>query len=134
MKDKLTISGKIVSGNGKAAFFTQLNWVQQQCQEKLGFKPFPGTLNLAVDEKKALQINALCQEYGQTLEPLAKDFCAGHVYSVSIMGVTGAIVSPSDDVRVNADHIIELIAPISLKEALDADVGDEILIVITLPH
>ena len=134
MKDKLTISGKIVSGAGKAAFFTQLDWVQMQCREKLGFKPFPGTLNLAVDEKKAPLITALCKKYGLTLEPPDEDFCAGHVYPASIMGVTGAIVAPADVVRVHADNIIELIAPISLKDALDADDGDEILMIIDLPQ
>jgi CTP-dependent riboflavin kinase len=133
MKDKLTVSGKIVSGNGKAAFFTQLDWVQKQCREKLGFRPFPGTLNLAVDEKKAPLIAALCQKHGLTLEPLDQSFCAGHVYPASIMGVTGAIVAPADNVRAHPENILELIAPISLKDALDADDGDEILLVITLP-
>jgi CTP-dependent riboflavin kinase len=133
MKDKLTVSGKIVRGDGKATFFTQLDWVQKQCREKLGFKPFPGTLNLAVDEKKAPLIAAFCQKYGLTLEPPDEAFCTGHVYPVSIMGVTGAIFAPADDVRVHADNIIELVAPTSLKDALDVDNGDEIMLVITLP-
>jgi CTP-dependent riboflavin kinase len=134
MKDKLTVTGKIIGGDGKGAFFTQLDWVQKQCREKLGFKPFPGTLNLAVDDKKVPLIATLCQKYGSTLVPPPDvNFCTGHVYPASIMGVTGAIVAPAGDVKVHADKIIELIAPTSLKDALDAEDGDEIMLVITLP-
>ena len=133
MKDKLTITGKIERGGGKGAFFTQLDWVQSQCREKLGFMPFPGTLNLSIDEKKVPLIAALCKKYGSTLVPPNANFCTGHVYPASIMGVTGAIVAPADDVRAHADNIIELIAPASLKDALDVDDGDEIMLVITLP-
>ena len=133
MKDKLTVSGKIVGGDGKGAFFTQLDWVRKQCRDKLGFNPFPGTLNLEIDEKKAPVITALCRKYGPTLEPPDANWCTGHVYPASIMGVNGAIVAPADDVRVHADHIIELIAPTSLKEALDVGDGDDILLTITLP-
>jgi len=41
MKDHRKISGKIVSGVNQGTFFTQLDWIQEQCLEKLGFKPFP---------------------------------------------------------------------------------------------
>ena len=133
MKDKLTVTGKIARGEGKGAFFTQLDWVQNQCREKLGFVPFPGTLNLVIDAKKVPLITALCKKYGPALEPPDASFCTGHVYPASIMGVAGAIVAPADDVRVHADNIVELIAPASLKDALDVDDGDEIMLVIALP-
>ena len=133
MKDKLTVTGIIARGEGKGAFFTQLDWVQDQCREKLGFIPFPGTLNLAIEEKKVPLISALCQKYGPRLDPPDANFCIAHVYPASIMGVTGAIVAPADDVRVHAANIIELIAPASLKDALDVDDGDEIMLVIALP-
>jgi CTP-dependent riboflavin kinase len=133
MTDKLTVTGKIVSGGGKGAFFMQLGWVQKQCREKLGFNPFPGTLNLEVDEKQVPLIAAVHQKGGLTLEPPDSNFCTGHIYPASIMGVTGAIVAPADDVRAHADNILELIAPTSLKDALDVGDGDEIMLVIAPP-
>ncbi|MCK5680315.1 DUF120 domain-containing protein, partial [bacterium] len=48
MKPKQIFTGEIVKGAGKAAFFTQLDWVTKQCVAKLGFTPFPGTLNIRV--------------------------------------------------------------------------------------
>ena len=129
MNDKLTVTGKIVSGEKKGAFFTQLDWVQNQCQEKLGFKPFPGTLNLEIEAAKIPHVEALLNRNGIELVPPDPNFCAGHVYPVSIMGVTGAIVAPAEDVRVHGKNIIELIAPTCLKDAMDVDDGDEIMLV-----
>ena len=134
MNDKLTVTGKIVSGEKKGAFFTQLDWVQNQCQEKLGFKPFPGTLNLEIEEEKILQIEALFKRCGIELVPPDSNFCAGHVYPVSIMGVAGAIVAPAEDVRIHGKNIIELIAPTCLKDAMDVDDGDEIMLVAKYPN
>ena len=129
MNDKLTITGKIVSGEKKGAFFTQLDWVQNQCQEKLGFKPFPGTLNLEIEAAKIPHVEALLDKRGLELVPPDPKFCAGHVYPVSIMGVSGAIVAPAEDVRVHSKNILELISPTCLKDALDVDDGDEIMLV-----
>ena len=46
MADRPVLKGKVVGGSRQAAFFTQIQWVQDQCAEKLGFAPFPGTLNV----------------------------------------------------------------------------------------
>jgi len=45
------------------------------------------------------------------------------------MGVNGAIIAPAEDVRVHGKNIIELIAPTCLKDAMDVDDGDEIMLV-----
>lgn len=128
MNDAITITGRIVSGVKKAAFFTQLGWVQAQCQEKLGFKPFPGTLNLEIAQDTIPIVEALRQGEGIELVPPDADSCSGHVYPVSVMGVTGAVVTPAEEVRVHGKDIIEIIAPINLKEALDVKDGDEIML------
>jgi len=128
MADNVTITGKIVSGVKKGAFFTQLDWVQEQCQKKLGFKPFPGTLNLEIQEETIPIVETLRHEEGIELVPPEAGFCTGHVYPVSVMGVSGALVAPAEDVSVHGKNIIEIIAPISLKEALDVKDGDEIML------
>ena len=128
MDHKLTVTGKIVSGEKKGALFTQLDWVQSQCREKLGFRPFPGTLNLEIEAAKIPHIEALLTKGGLELMPPDPNFCAGVVYPVSVMGVSGAIVAPAEHVRVHNKNILELIAPISLKEALDVEDGDEIML------
>jgi CTP-dependent riboflavin kinase len=128
MKSTITITGRIVSGIKKGAYFTQLEWVQDQCQEKLGFKPYPGTLNLEIEAETIPIVEALRQGEGIELVSPDADFCCGHVYRVSVMGVSGAIVAPAEDVSVHGKNIIEIIAPISLREALDVKDGDEIML------
>ena len=129
MNGKLTVTGKIISGEQKGAFFTQLDWVQNQCQEKLGFKPFPGTLNIEIPAEIIPHIEELIKKNALELASPDSNFCSGHVYPVNIMGVGGAIVAPAEDVRVHDNNVLELIAPICLKEAMDVDDGDEIMLV-----
>ena len=38
MGETLLIRGKILSGAKEAAFFTQLDWVKEQCLDKLGLR------------------------------------------------------------------------------------------------
>ena len=128
MNDTITITGIIVSGAEKGTVFTQSDWVQEQCQKKLSFKPYPGTLNLEIDIAKIPIVEALLQGEGLELVPPDPGFCTGHVYPISAMGVSGAIVAPAEEVRAHGKNIIEIMAPISLKEALDVKDGDEIML------
>jgi CTP-dependent riboflavin kinase len=128
MNGIITITGRIVSGVKKGAFFTQLDWVQEQCRQKLGFKPYPGTLNLEIAQETIPVVEGLRQGQGMELVSPDANFCSGLVYPVSVMGVSGAIIAPAEDVSVHGKNIIEIIAPISLKEALDVKDGDEIML------
>ena len=109
MKDHRKIAGRIVSGIKQGAFFTQLDWVQEQCLEKLGFKPFPGTLNLEIPDENMTIIEALQPQEGMELVPPTLNFCSGFVFPITIEGIYGAIVAPAADVWVHGKNIIEII-------------------------
>ncbi len=47
----MQLTGVIHSGAGKGAYFMQLDWVVRQCEDKLGFTPFPGTLNVHITRR-----------------------------------------------------------------------------------
>ena len=96
------LTGKIVSGIKHGAFFTQLGWVQEQCLEKLGFKPFPGTLNLEIASENMAIIEALQAQEGIELVPPDSNFCSGFVFPITVEGISGAMVAPAADVRVHA--------------------------------
>jgi CTP-dependent riboflavin kinase len=128
MNESITITGRIESGIQKGAFYTQLDWVRQQCHKKLGFKPYAGTLNLEIAEDTVPMIKELLQKSGMQLVSPDARFCSGQVYPVSVMGVSGAILEPAEEVRAHGSNVIEIIAPISLKEALDVKDGDEIML------
>ena len=136
MSKKRVLKGKVVSGANKAAFFTQLDWVLEQCSEKLGFKPFPGTLNIEILPESLLDVESIQEEKGIELIPPDPDdsndptFCTAQVLPVSIKEVDAAIIIPSEKVRVHDKNIIEVIAPMSLKDALKIDDGDTVKLTI----
>ncbi|MDJ0817361.1 MAG: DUF120 domain-containing protein [Desulfobacterales bacterium] len=133
MTKQLTVTGRIISREKKAASFTQLEWVQKQCSEVIGARPFPGTLNIEIAAEKVPLVETLLAQNGVALISPDSDECAGLVYPVSIMGVSGAIVSVSGADRIHDENIVELIATAYLKDALDVDDGDEILFVAKFP-
>jgi CTP-dependent riboflavin kinase len=128
MNEDLKITGKIISGAKQGAFFTQLGWVQEQCLNKLGFAPWPGTLNLEISTDLVAVIEELKVAKGFELVSPDSNYCSGHVLPVSAEGLPAAIVIPAEDVRVHAKNIIEIIAPEKLKSALGVKDGEQISI------
>jgi len=138
MSNKRVLKGRVVSGAKKAAFFTQLDWVLEQCWQKLRFKPFPGTLNVEILPECLLDVESIQKEKGIELIPpdqIHSAFCTAQVLPVSIEKANAAIIIPSEKVRVHGKNIIEVIAPMSLKDALNVNNGDTVTITIqrTLP-
>jgi riboflavin kinase len=124
------LTGKIVSGIKQGAFFTQLDWVQEQCLEKLGFKPYPGTLNLEIAHENMAIIEALKPQEGVELVPPDSNFCSGFVFPITVEGISGAIVAPAEDVRVHGENVIEIISHLGLKDALGVKDGDFVSLIV----
>ena len=128
MEEDLAITGKIVSGAGEGAYFTQIDWVQQQCDEKLGFKPYPGTLNLEISEEFIPAIEVLDQQKGIELISPDPKFCNATAFQVSLGDISGAIILPEEKVRVHPKNIIEIIAPLNIKASLKVRDGESLKI------
>jgi len=128
MADQRVLRGRVVSGTRKAAFFTQLDWVIEQCSQKLGFRPFPGTLNVEVRPESHPQIETLAKE--NTIELVSPDpgFCNAQVIPATIEGISAAVILPQKNVRVHGRQIIEVIAPVNLRNKLNIDDGNTIVL------
>lgn len=50
-KKRITFEGKVVNGMGEGAYYMSLDGYKEQFKEKLGYEPFPGTLNLKLEDK-----------------------------------------------------------------------------------
>jgi CTP-dependent riboflavin kinase len=124
------LKGRVVSGAKKAAFFTQLDWVLEQCSKKLGFSPFPGTLNVEILPESLFDAESIQEVKGIELVPTDLTFCTAQVLPVSIQGIDAAIIIPEEKVRMHGNNIIEVIAPMSLKDALKVDDGDTVTLTI----
>jgi len=125
----MRIKGRIFSGLGKGAFFTQLDWVKQQCQEKLDFAPFPGTLNLKVTDEYLEVLRKLKGGEGIALVPPTAEYCQARCYPVFIGSVKAAIVIPHAEnftSEMHPQNVIEIIAPVNVKAELSIKDGDEL--------
>ena len=70
------LTGEIVSGAREAVFFTQLDWVQEQCKTKLGFKPYPGTLNLEINKEKWSVVEYRSSVHSRNFDQLINAQCS----------------------------------------------------------
>ncbi len=122
----MKLTGKIVSGVKQGAFFTQLDWFQSQCRDKLGFKPYAGTLNLEISNDDVPVVTALEHEAEIEFIPPDSEFCSGKAYPVLVEGIRAAIVIPAAEVRVHGKNIIEVISDKKLKDVLKVDDGDSV--------
>jgi len=125
----ITVKGRVSSGLGEGRRFTQISWVKKQIREKLGFELYPGTLNLCLPSDA--QIFSLLDKFSGIKIPAKKEFASGRLYRALIADeVHGAIVRP--DVPDYPKGILEILAPISLREKLYLKDGDEVEIKIWL--
>ncbi len=124
----MKISGVIQSGVGQGAFFTQVDWVVKQCEDMLGYKPFPGTLNVHVRDEDLNKLEKFLESTDCVLLPDDPAFCAARVKKVMVNNIPAAIVLPSEDVRVHENRVMEIIASTRLKDALNLEDGDSVTI------
>ena len=122
----MKLSGRVVSGSRKASFFTQLDWVQEQCATKLGFSPYPGTLNVELSPESVVHLRAYEKEAKTEFIPPDPKYCVARLLSVSLSSIEGALIFPAEDVRIHGKRIVEIIAPVRLKDVLNIKDGDQV--------
>ncbi len=124
----MEISGIIQSGVGKGAYFTQLGWVVEQCEKTLGYKPFPGTLNVLICNRDLDKLDGFLQRFDYDLVPKDENFCSARIKKVSIARVPAAIILPSEDVRIHEKQTVEIISFCNLKHSLGLEDGQQVTI------
>jgi CTP-dependent riboflavin kinase len=92
-------------------------WVQQQARERLGFEPYPGTLNLKLTAAEARAAwHRLTARPGIALEP-EPGFCAARCYPLRVEGrLPAAAIVP--EVPDYPRDTVELLAPVGLRAEL----------------
>ena len=124
----MKICGLVQSGVGQGAFFTQIGWVVKQCEDLLGFKPFPGTLNVHVCQEDLDKVDGFLSSPDGELVPDDPKFCTARIKKVRVNEVPAAVVVPSEDVRVHENRVLEIIASQSLKDLLGIADGDKVFL------
>lgn len=121
----VTLEGRLCSGLGEGAGFTSLDWVEHQFHGKLGFWPYPGTVNLTLaghDWDSALAAMRLAA--GIAIEP-PPGFCAAKCFAVLIAGrIEGAAILP--DVEGYPADKLEIVSPVAVRHELRLSDGDTV--------
>ena len=65
----MEIIGIVTTGLGKAAYFLGQDFYKNQFREKCGFTPFPGTLNIIVEEDKLEDIRLMKSSCKNLIKP-----------------------------------------------------------------
>ncbi|MGE0748789.1 MAG: DUF120 domain-containing protein [Rhodospirillales bacterium] len=119
----MQITGRLASGVGEGKHFTRLEWARAQFVTKLGIDPFPGTVNLVVDDPAELEKWAVLRATpGVVIRPPDPQWCDGRCWKVRIGDdIDAAIVFPG--VPGYPENQIEVIAPVDVRERLKVDDG-----------
>lgn len=127
---RIRLKGRVFSGFGEGGFYVSLEHYRKQFKEKLGFDPYPGTLNLKLDADSMKARRILTVKDGIRIEPYSdgqKCYCGAKCFMVLIEGkIRGAIVVP--EVTRYGDDVIELLAPVYLRRALKLRDGDQVTV------
>lgn len=129
------MEGFYEKGREEGRRFVSIPWVHNQFKEKLGFSPYPGTLNIRLrhDYLKNLRLIRDHLDGGLTiLPPKGSGYCIGVCFRAKFEGVeNGALVIPL--VKDYYRDVIEILAPVELKERFKLKEGDLVRVEVELP-
>ncbi len=141
-KKRITFKGKIVNGMGEGAYYMSLDGYKKQFKEKLGYVPFPGTLNLKLEDKiymdkKKEMINYPSMCILADLKTKTKSFGWVKCYPATlnsdiktndkkICQIDSAVLLLE---RTHHDNsLMEVISPVCIKETANIKNGDTVTI------
>lgn len=120
--------GRLATGIGHGKHFTRLDWARAQFMDKLGIDPYPGTINVIVDDPDAMPVWVrLKRTDGIRIDNpnTGPHDCDARCYPVLIDGrIDGAIVFP--EVEGYPPAQVEIIAEVGVRDALGIEDGDPV--------
>lgn len=123
-KKKLVFEGVVFSGMRDGQYYLSLEGYKKQFEEKLGFTPFPGTLNLKANSKNAragLSKGIVVEGFAEGERIFGKIF----VFPARINGkIKGALIVP-ERTHYGGD-VLEIVAKENLREKLKVKDGDSV--------
>src|SRR3989304_51915 len=125
----VTLEGTAFTGLGEGAYYTKKEHYRKQFVEKLGFDPYPGTLNLKLttdyDLKTRLELEAYPAVEVEGFQNENRTFGTVKCYPAVIGNkIKGALISA---LRGHYDSsVLEVIAPVNLRRQLNLKDGNKV--------
>jgi riboflavin kinase len=129
--------GKLFTGLGEGRYYILKDEYKEQFVEKLGFDPFPGTLNIRLNERGVLLrgrlsgmsgIKILGFKSGNTTFGDVKCFNASIRTNNRTLSCAIIILERTS----YQEDVLEVIAPVNLRHALGVKDGDELRVKVIL--
>ena len=123
----MIFDGTLVKGLGEGAYYLNQEGYLSGFRKKLGFKPYPGTLNLLISAEDIEKRIVLRQQKGIEIPGFKKGnrtFGKLSIYKCIMSGVPGAIVFPE-----RSQHglqVLEVVSPFNLRKKLKIDDGSKL--------
>ena len=120
--------GRLATGIGIGTTFTQLDWAKDQFRERVGVDPFPGTVNVIIDDPDSMPVWVRLQQTTGIHMDNPNDGphdCDAKCWKVSINDkIDGAIVFPLVDGYPPVQ--VEVIAAVAVRDAFGIEDGDTV--------
>lgn len=127
----IELTGHVITGLGEGQYYTSLKGYRDQFIKLLGFKPYPGTLNVKLETESVgcrSLLNLKEEVIIKGFNSKNRTFGGGRCYPVKVdNGVKGAIMIPERSHY--PDDIIEIISTDNLRERLGLEDGSRITVV-----
>jgi riboflavin kinase, archaea type len=130
-KHIIDFEGHIITGMGEGAYYMSLKGYKKQFKDKLGYEPYPGTLNIKLNSSLYVEAKKEMLKYPsiniEGFSDQSRTFGWVKCYP--------AYINDSDNINSSIlilerthydDSIIEIIAPFSIKEQFSLKNGDYI--------
>lgn len=124
-----TIEGTVFTGLGEGAYYMSQAGYRAQFKDKLGFDPYPGTLNLRISTGAADEIRSKPGLKIDGFQSGGRSFGGGRCYKVRIGSDAYGVVFVPDRTHYPGD-VLEVVSAGNLREKLGLRDGD--LVCLTL--
>lgn len=125
----LSLTGKVFSGLGEGAYYVSLTGYKKQFKSKLGFEPFPGTLNLrlysAIDRKIRRDLSTSRAIHIDGFKDGKRTYGGAECFRSLVNGKVKSAVLVIER-SIHDDSVLELIAPTSIRDQFKLKDGESV--------
>jgi riboflavin kinase len=122
----IRFTGTLQSGLGEGRYYLSQPGYVLQFTERLGYAPFPGTLNIGVPPDALAQVETVRHWAGVRIDGFqaaGRTFGGATCYEARLAGRACHAIIPD---RTHHENVVEFVSPECLREALQAKDGDAI--------
>ena len=133
---RLTVTGRVFSGMGKGRYYVGHAEYQRRFREALGYAPYPGTLNVKLEDGQVIRkLKELRLKDGTKVEGFTlrgESFSALTCFEAELGGERVTLLFI--DVTYYNETVAELISPVYLRGKLGLKDGDVVSFTVDAPN